>query len=247
MGSRSNGCCVDCRQQSLCGTIPPSCNIRSRGAEPHGACSLHRLPHSSSAVVRRDASQFRLRPPAPSPTPTASGANPAPATPTPARAHEARAHGQSISKHVCGAGFTADRHPPCHDSDGSGSDASGCLAPAAGRQDRGRRDGQSTSRADAVIIDGTRKYVTPGIIDVHSHLGVYAAPAVHALSDGNEATDPSDPVRLGRAFRLAAGPAFPARVGRRRDDAADPSRVRPISSAGAASCSRSSPREPSRG
>ena len=30
--------------------------------------------------------------------------------------------------------------------------------------------------ADAVIIDGTGKYVTPGIIDIHSHLGVYAAP-----------------------------------------------------------------------
>ncbi|HEY6219804.1 MAG TPA: hypothetical protein VIV65_07080, partial [Gemmatimonadaceae bacterium] len=44
--------------------------------------------------------------------------------------------------------------------------------------------------ADAVTIDGTGKYVTPGIIDVHSHLGVYAAPGVPALSDGNEATNP---------------------------------------------------------
>ena len=44
--------------------------------------------------------------------------------------------------------------------------------------------------ADAVIIDGAGKYVTPGIIDVHSHLGVYAAPGVPALSDGNEATNP---------------------------------------------------------
>lgn len=44
--------------------------------------------------------------------------------------------------------------------------------------------------ADAVIIDGAGKYVTPGIIDVHSHLGVYAAPGVPAASDGNEATSP---------------------------------------------------------
>jgi len=44
--------------------------------------------------------------------------------------------------------------------------------------------------ADAVVVDGTGKFVTPGIIDVHSHLGVYAAPATWAESDGNEATRP---------------------------------------------------------
>jgi imidazolonepropionase-like amidohydrolase len=44
--------------------------------------------------------------------------------------------------------------------------------------------------SDAVVIDGAGKYVTPGIIDVHSHLGVYAAPGVDANSDGNEATNP---------------------------------------------------------
>jgi imidazolonepropionase-like amidohydrolase len=44
---------------------------------------------------------------------------------------------------------------------------------------------------DAVVIDGTGKYVTPGIIDIHSHLGVYPAPGGDALSDGNEATDPT--------------------------------------------------------
>jgi len=39
--------------------------------------------------------------------------------------------------------------------------------------------------ADALVIDGAGKYVTPGIIDDHSHLGVYAAPGGNALSDGN--------------------------------------------------------------
>ena len=44
--------------------------------------------------------------------------------------------------------------------------------------------------ADAVVVDGTGKYVTPGLIDDHSHLGVYAAPGTDAESDGNEATNP---------------------------------------------------------
>ncbi|HWC66258.1 MAG TPA: amidohydrolase, partial [Thermoanaerobaculia bacterium] len=44
--------------------------------------------------------------------------------------------------------------------------------------------------ADAVVVDGTGKFVTPGIIDVHSHLGVYPSPQVDALSNGNELTNP---------------------------------------------------------
>ena len=44
--------------------------------------------------------------------------------------------------------------------------------------------------ADAIRVDGRGKWVTPGIIDVHSHLGVYASPAAAAHSDGNEATAP---------------------------------------------------------
>ena len=44
--------------------------------------------------------------------------------------------------------------------------------------------------ADAIPVDGSGKWVTPGIIDVHSHLGVYSSPGVSAHSDGNEATAP---------------------------------------------------------
>ena len=44
--------------------------------------------------------------------------------------------------------------------------------------------------AGATVIDGTGKFVTPGIIDIHSHLGDYSSPQVEALSDGNEATAP---------------------------------------------------------
>ncbi|MDX2277093.1 MAG: amidohydrolase family protein [Hyphomonadaceae bacterium] len=43
----------------------------------------------------------------------------------------------------------------------------------------------------AEVIDGTGRFVTPGIIDAHSHLGVYPSPAIEANSDGNEATDPN--------------------------------------------------------
>lgn len=47
--------------------------------------------------------------------------------------------------------------------------------------------------AGAAEIDGTGKWVTPGVIDVHSHLGDYPSPQVEALSDGNEATSPVRP------------------------------------------------------
>jgi len=40
-------------------------------------------------------------------------------------------------------------------------------------------------------VDARGKWVTPGLIDTHSHLGVYASPEVAAHSDGNEATDPN--------------------------------------------------------
>lgn len=42
----------------------------------------------------------------------------------------------------------------------------------------------------ATTIDAQGKWVTPGIIDNHSHLGVYASPGVDAHADGNEITAP---------------------------------------------------------
>ena len=45
--------------------------------------------------------------------------------------------------------------------------------------------------ADAVVIDAAGKWVTPGIIDDHSHLGVYPAPGIESQQDGNEATNPN--------------------------------------------------------
>lgn len=44
--------------------------------------------------------------------------------------------------------------------------------------------------AGAKVIEANGRWVTPGLIDVHSHLGVYASPGVDAHSDGNEMVDP---------------------------------------------------------
>ena len=73
-----------------------------------------------------------------------------------------------------------------------------------GRIERGTllfRDGKlvALGGADLAIpegfqrIDATGKFVTPGIIDAHSHLGDYPSPSVQAHSDGNEATAPTTP------------------------------------------------------
>ncbi|MGZ8311592.1 MAG: amidohydrolase [Allosphingosinicella sp.] len=45
----------------------------------------------------------------------------------------------------------------------------------------------------ATRIDGAGRWVTPGVIDVHSHLGDYPSPGVEAHSDGNEVTGPVRP------------------------------------------------------
>ena len=45
--------------------------------------------------------------------------------------------------------------------------------------------------AGVTVVDATGKYVTPGVIDDHSHLGVYPSPGVQAHSDGNEMTSPN--------------------------------------------------------
>jgi imidazolonepropionase-like amidohydrolase len=47
-----------------------------------------------------------------------------------------------------------------------------------------------TAPSGAVVIDGKGKFITPGIIDIHSHLGVYPSPSNEATQDGNEAVSP---------------------------------------------------------
>ncbi len=72
-----------------------------------------------------------------------------------------------------------------------------------GRIDNGTvlfRNGEVVAVGDAGLstegydrIDGSGKFVTPGVIDIHSHLGDYPTPAVQAHEDGNEATSPTTP------------------------------------------------------
>lgn len=53
------------------------------------------------------------------------------------------------------------------------------------------RVGSNLDAGDAVKVDAAGLWVTPGIIDVHSHLGVYPSPSVEAHADGNEISSPN--------------------------------------------------------
>ena len=50
--------------------------------------------------------------------------------------------------------------------------------------------GEGVIAPGASEVDASGQWITPGLIDVHSHLGVYPSPGVAAHSDGNEATAP---------------------------------------------------------
>ena len=43
----------------------------------------------------------------------------------------------------------------------------------------------------AQTIDAAGKWITPGVIDIHSHLGDYPSPSTASTADGNEATSPN--------------------------------------------------------
>jgi imidazolonepropionase-like amidohydrolase len=63
--------------------------------------------------------------------------------------------------------------------------------------------------ADAQIIDAQGKVVTPGLIDAHSHIGLFGEPSLPATADGNEKTGPMQSGLFGIDALNPADPAFP--------------------------------------
>ncbi|HZX96926.1 MAG TPA: amidohydrolase family protein [Myxococcales bacterium] len=66
----------------------------------------------------------------------------------------------------------------------------GAVAFAQGKIIAAGPDGSVQTPPGAEEIDAKGMVVTPGIIDAHSHLGVYPSPQTQGNSDGNEATNP---------------------------------------------------------
>lgn len=54
-------------------------------------------------------------------------------------------------------------------------------------------EGAGVVPAGALVIDAKGGFITPGLIDTHSHVGVYGWPGTIGSSDGNEMTNPTTP------------------------------------------------------
>jgi imidazolonepropionase-like amidohydrolase len=67
----------------------------------------------------------------------------------------------------------------------------GAIAFAAGLITAVGKNDSVATPAGAEEIDGRGKFISPGLIDVHSHLGVYPSPNTQGNTDGNEASNPN--------------------------------------------------------
>jgi imidazolonepropionase-like amidohydrolase len=73
---------------------------------------------------------------------------------------------------------------------GNGEEAAGADIRFANGRIQAVGPGLAADPARETVIDGAGKWVTPGLIDVHSHLGDYPAPEYDPTVDVNEATAP---------------------------------------------------------
>ena len=80
----------------------------------------------------------------------------------------------------------------------------------------------SLNEEGATVVDATGRWITPGIIDTHSHLGVYPSPGVQSHQDGNEITGPVTAEVWAEHAVWPPRPRIHHGPGRRRDIAADP-------------------------
>ncbi|PKN58093.1 MAG: amidohydrolase [Deltaproteobacteria bacterium HGW-Deltaproteobacteria-14] len=116
------------------------------------------------------------------------GATSDPAAPTPLEALEARAHASVEAPDArVGGPFTLEG--------GTVLTATGeRYAPGYVVVEGGRIEALGAGKAPApkgTVLDVAGRFVTPGLIDVHSHLGVMASPHLRGSDDVNEATAPN--------------------------------------------------------
>lgn len=72
--------------------------------------------------------------------------------------------------------------------------------------------GTKLSAKGAAIVDGTGKYLTPGLIDTHSHMGVYPSVGLRATADGNEMVRPVTAYAWAEHAIWTQDPAIPKAV-----------------------------------
>ncbi|CAG8704975.1 25012_t:CDS:10, partial [Gigaspora rosea] len=53
--------------------------------------------------------------------------------------------------------------------------------------------GQNFSDDEAIVIDVKKKFITPGLVDMHSHAAIGSWPYLSSTNDGNEKTNPITP------------------------------------------------------
>ncbi|HJL42182.1 MAG TPA: amidohydrolase [Myxococcales bacterium LLY-WYZ-16_1] len=88
----------------------------------------------------------------------------------------------------------------------------GAVLLADGRVQAVGRRGQVSEPDEAFRVDAQGRHVTPGLVDTHSHMGVYPQPGVAAHADGNEMTDPTTPYVFSEHAFWPQDPAIEAAV-----------------------------------